>query len=122
MKKVIIIFCLLVYPFSEILFGNNDKNVKRNKIFIRIVNESDFKLTKIHLFSEKFKDLVVQEKSEYKILDFDRNSDDAMIFLMANNNNFGLYLSPESVNGKYSYIIDSLSFEKRYIYLKIIKD
>ena len=118
MKKLTIILYLIVFVFSEPAFYKYEKDNFHTKISIRIVNESKFKLTKISLFSIKFTDLNVHDTSIYKNLNFDDNRDDAMLYLTVNKKHFVLFVSPIDVKGKYSFIIDSVNVERRYIYMR----
>jgi len=122
MKKNILFFCLIVYSFLELSFHKIERDTFQSEIFVRIVNESKFELTNISLFSLKFNDLNLYKASRYKVLNFNKNSDDSMLYLTANNKHFALYVSPGLLNGEYSYIIDSLSLEKRYVFITKIKD
>lgn len=118
MIKLTIILYLIVFVFFASAFYKYEKDNFQTKISIRIVNDSKFKLTKISLFSIKFTDLNVHDKSIYKNLNFNDGRDDAMLYLTVNKKHFVLFVSPIDVKGKYSFIIDSVSVERRHVYMR----
>lgn len=113
-----IFFLLMIVAFLTLSFHQKRNDISQTKILIRVVNESKFNLKDISLFSVKFNNLKIKEKSKFKELNFNKNSDDAMIYLTANNKRFALYITAVSEFGKHSYIIDSLNMERRYIHLR----
>ena len=113
----------IIYTFLNLLINNFSKQASyQEKLCIRIVNNTVDNITNISLYSHKFKDLDIGEKSHYKIFKFDNRTDDPMLYLKTNNNNFALYLSsPDSMKGNYSYIIDSVNIFNGYIYIRELK-
>lgn len=119
MIKLFFFLSVGIPVFSSYFQSNLD--LLQSDISIRIVNQSTSRLENVYIYSVRFDNIKLNEKSKYVKLNFDKNIDDAMIYLKAENKNFSFYISPIYQNGKYSFVIDSLNFERRFIYLRRIK-
>jgi len=111
---------IVAFLIMSLSIIKNDNS--QSKMAVRIINKSEFDLSNISLFSIKFEDLGLKRSTDYKNLNFNIDSDDAMMYLTAKNKRFALYVSPSTVNGHYSYIIDSLSMQRSYIYMRKVRN
>nr|WP_299067397.1 hypothetical protein [uncultured Allomuricauda sp.] len=88
---------------------------------IRVINNSNQAVTHVSLFSMKFKDLMPNDTSQYKELNYNQFQDDPLIYCVSNEKNFGRYLKVPDMHVKqYTYVIDSLS--NRIIYVSSYED
>jgi hypothetical protein len=89
---------------------------------IRIVNQSQYKVSNISLFSIPFEYLNPQDTSEFKILNFKELEDAPMIYGTVNGINFARYLEIAPLKRNYTYSIDSIQFENRIIYVSLMEN
>jgi len=124
MKRIVIIALLLLsFVLSFSSFIRIEKHFSQNNICIRIANNSLLKLDEVSIFSLPIGNIESKGKSNYVILNFNDKSDNAILQLKFKNKFFALYVSPNFIDkGKYTYIIDSINLENRFIHLRRIKD
>jgi hypothetical protein len=116
------IIYLILSSFIGLSFAKTGSRIHQDKVCISIQNNSGHKLVKLSIFSIKFKDLPSGRKTSFKSLNFNKKKDDAMLYLTAANIPFMLYIPPKQKRGNYTYTIDSLDLQKRYIYLVEIQN
>jgi hypothetical protein len=89
---------------------------------IRLVNQSQFMVSNISLFSIPFSNLKPQDTSEYKILNFKELEDAPMIYVTANGLNLSRYLEIAPLKRNYTYKIDSIQLDNRIIHVSLIEN
>lgn len=94
----------------------------QTKVCYRIYNLSNYSVTEIALFSRSFQDLNQNKKSKYLKINFQKDQDDPMLYLTANQKRLAIYVSPAEDKGNYTFVIDSIDIERRKIYVNRIKD
>lgn len=113
-QKIIVVLFYLFFtkPVCE------EVQVQENEVKIRTVNNSDYALTRVSMFSTEFGDLKPKDSTEYKPFEFDPLSDDSLIYCIYKGIHYARYIPvPNKGAGHYTYSIDSL--KNRIIYVSM---
>lgn len=116
-------FCLFLFFFHNFLSDCDNSAVQKVKnTQIRVINNSEHSFTGVSLFSMPFENLMPNDTSEYKVLNYNSLKDDPLIYCISGKNNFGRYLEiPNKDVQQYTYVIDSLSNSIIYVSSQIDK-
>lgn len=106
-----------------LVFCEGQKNFVEQEITqIRLINNSNFKITNILAFSISFSDLNPRDSTEYRTLKYDFLKDDPLLYIKVRNENLSLYLKIPDYPSKYTYNIDSIQLEKKVIYVSLLEN
>tara|TARA_R110002049_G_scaffold296797_1_gene485193 strand:- start:27550 stop:27906 length:357 start_codon:yes stop_codon:yes gene_type:complete len=117
MKIIFVIgaFVLLVFCASK----NEIPHLQSTQI--RVVNRTNESFTNVMLFSMKFQNLMPNDTSAYRILNFDDLKDDSLIYCSTGDINYARYLEiPDDKVKFFTYIIDSI--QDGILYVSSIKE
>lgn len=102
-------FLFLFFCQNQSLDCENTGIQKSENTQIRIINNSNQSVTRVSLFSMTFGDLMPNDTSEYRELDYNPLQDDPLIYCVSSEKNFARYLKiPDKQVKQYTYVIDSL--------------
>ncbi len=86
---------------------------------IRVLNNSEYFLKNVSLFSMSFNDLEPKAISSYRVLKYNSLRDDPLIYTTVEGQNLALYLKIPQEMEKSTYIVDSIDINYKVIHVSL---